>query len=79
MEIDKKNLLSGPVTPVATPLSHSSLRETMSGTPGPITHIKQDMMYPSSMASPTPPNSRQVCVKTCQFFNSHQLGKIKEE
>ena len=63
--LDMKHSVSpGPVTPVATPLSHTSLRESMSGgsvTPGPpITHIKQDMMYPVSMASPTPPNSRQV-------------------
>ena len=53
---------------VATPLSHSSLRESMGGGvtpgPGPIAHIKQDMMYPVTMASPTPPNSRQVNIKS---------------
>ena len=66
----KHSVSPGPVTPVATPLSHSSLRESMTSvTPGPgpgpgtITHIKQDMMYPVSMASPTPPNSRQVGVQ----------------
>ena len=61
--IDMKHSVSpGPVsvTPVGTPLSHSSIRESMSVTPGPITHIKQDMMYPASMGSPAPPNSRQV-------------------
>lgn len=54
---------------VATPLSHSSLRESMGGGvtpgPGPISHIKQDMMYPVTMASPTPPNSRQVNIPVC--------------
>ena len=67
--LDMKHSVSpGPVTPVATPLSHSSLRESMTSvTPGPaITHIKQDMMYPVSMASPTPPNSRQVTRHTSQ-------------
>jgi len=68
--LDMKHSVSpGPVTPVATPLSHTSLRESMSGgsvTPGPpITHIKQDMMYPVSMASPTPPNSRQWYQEAC--------------
>ena len=61
--IDMKHSVSpGPVsvTPVGTPLSHSSLRDSMSVTPGPITHIKQDMMYPASMGSPAPPNTRQV-------------------
>merc|ERR1719284_1800574 len=32
----------------------------MVATPGPITHIKQDMMYPSGMTSPAPPNTRQM-------------------
>ena len=35
------------------------LRESVNLTPGPIPHIKQDMMYPQ-MASPGPPPSRQV-------------------
>ena len=68
---------------VATPLSHSSLRESMGGGvtpgPGPISHIKQDMMYPVTMASPTPPNSRQVnmnipvysCTITSTVYLSH--------
>eukprot|EP00090_Calanus_glacialis_P020259 TRINITY_DN3116_c0_g1_i1.p1 TRINITY_DN3116_c0_g1~~TRINITY_DN3116_c0_g1_i1.p1 ORF type:complete len:393 (+),score=66.16 TRINITY_DN3116_c0_g1_i1:235-1413(+) len=61
--IDMKHSVSpGPVsvTQVGSPLSHTSIRESMNVTPGPITHIKQDMMYPSSMGSPAPPNSRQM-------------------
>lgn len=54
-----------PVSPgPGTPLSHASIsyisRESMVGTPGPITHIKQDMMYPSGMSSPAPTNTRQM-------------------
>ena len=49
---------------VALDMKHSvspgPVSVTPVGTPGPITHIKQDMMYPSSMSSPAPPNSRQV-------------------
>jgi len=50
-------------TPPGTPLPHHALRESresMVGTPGPITYIKQDMMYPSGMGSPAPPNTRQM-------------------
>ena len=46
---------------VALDMKHSvspgPVSVTPVGTPGPITHIKQDMMYPSSMSSPAPPNS----------------------
>jgi len=55
-----------PVSPgPGTPLSHASIRESMVGTPGPITHIKQDMMYPSGMASPAPSNTRQWYQDAC--------------
>ena len=68
MQVDLFNGLNNDILAreglVALDMKHSvspgPVSVTPVGTPGPITHIKQDMMYPSSMSSPAPPNSRQV-------------------
>ncbi|XP_023342551.1 POU domain, class 4, transcription factor 3 isoform X2 [Eurytemora carolleeae] len=63
--LDMKHPVSpGPLTPSGTPLSHHSLRDSVNLTPGPLPHIKQDMMYPQ-MSSPGPPPSRQWYQEAC--------------